>query len=77
MGSSINLSGTAQLQSGTIDLHQIGALTATLVTANHAFKLEPTAVEGEGWQVTVTVDLQGANSLRLLRDLQGAGVFDD
>lgn len=75
MSTDISLSGTAHLRSGVIDLQDVAAVVASLVKAEHSFKLQPTKEGDEGWRIAITVDLQDGKSLSLLQELRNSGRF--
>ncbi|MDX2552738.1 hypothetical protein [Streptomyces stelliscabiei] len=74
MGANVELSGSAYLTSGVIDLREVGELAEVIVEARHAFEMTPAAHE-EGWRVKIQIHLQGEKSLTLIQKLKATGRF--
>lgn len=74
MSDKVRLSGTASLQTGVIDLNQVGDLAQAIVEARHTFEMQPHKHE-EGWRVEITLDLQSGKTLTLIDELMAREVF--
>ncbi|MFI8832702.1 hypothetical protein ACIGPN_16890 [Streptomyces afghaniensis] len=74
MSDNVKLSGSAYLQTGVIDLREIGELAATITHARHDFEMSPRQHE-EGWRVLIRIDLKDDTSLALISKLKATGRF--